>query len=86
MALSPATPLSFSHTSNGSPNEDDQVINLGLQTSGTLFLNYTMPNTNVIQVYYGSSNVGAPDAGVLLYTDNSIIPPLLAYPSVRLAG
>ena len=66
MALSPLTPLNFTHSFIGFANEDDQVINLGLQTSGTLFVNYDMPNTNIIEVYYGSAN-GAAGTGTLLF-------------------
>ena len=72
MALSPATPLNFAHASNFSPNEDDQVLNLGLQTSGTLLVNFNVAaTTNIIQIYYGGSNVAGGTGALLFSATNS---------------
>jgi len=58
MAMSPTAPLNFSHASNGTTNEDDQVVNLGQQTSGTVSVTYNMTvGPDQMQVYYGDTNV-----------------------------
>jgi len=69
MALSPDLPLSFSHSDNGTTNENDQMVNLGLQVAGTLNVTFnSVFGTNEMQIYYGipSTNV-PPTVGVLLY-------------------
>jgi uncharacterized delta-60 repeat protein len=58
--------LSLNRRSN-STNEDDQVINLGTLTAGTLNVSYNMQiSSNDMRVFYGTTNVGA-GTGVLLY-------------------
>jgi uncharacterized delta-60 repeat protein len=69
LALHDSAVSVFSLTRNdpaNSPNEDDQVINLGSVTSGTLTINYNMfVYSNTISVFYGGTNVAA-GAGVYL--------------------
>jgi uncharacterized delta-60 repeat protein len=72
MALSAETPLNFARASNGSTNEDDQIINLGMQTAGTLFVTYNMAvNTNLMQIYYGDTNVAAGTGWLLFEATNT---------------
>ena len=73
MALPATGPLFFgSHVSNGSTNEDDNVLNLGSRTAGTLMVNYVLTNPpDQMQVYYGDTNVAA-GTGVLLLDTGSM--------------
>jgi len=67
MALSADTPFNYSRASSPRTNEDDQVVNLNLQTAGTM--NYTFDSqagTNEFQIFYGTANVAA-GTGVLLF-------------------
>lgn len=62
----------FTHSDNGSTNEDDQVITFGLQTTGTAMVTYTTTvGNNQMQIYYGTTNVAA-GTGVLLYDSGMV--------------
>jgi uncharacterized delta-60 repeat protein len=70
MNLSPQIPLNYTNADYSfTTNENDRVIPLGLQTSGTLnvFLDPSI-YTNDFKIYYGTANVAA-GTGVLL-SDN----------------
>ncbi len=75
MSLPGDPPFNFNHASNGSTNEDDQVLKLGLRTSGNLIVNYNMTSLpERMLVYYGNTNVAA-GTGVLLFDTGSITNP-----------
>jgi uncharacterized delta-60 repeat protein len=67
LALSPSVLLNLNRTASGNMNEDDQAINLGSLTSGTLTVNYNMfADPDDMRIYYGDTNVIA-GTGVLIY-------------------
>jgi uncharacterized delta-60 repeat protein len=71
LALPQSLVLSLSRTANGSSNEDDQVLNLGNFTSGTLTVNYDMYSApNDMRIFYGDTNVTA-GTGVQIYDTGS---------------
>jgi len=72
MAMPPQSLLNFNHASSGGPNEDDQVLNLGPLTSGTLTVAYNMLAVpDDMRIFYGTTNV-AGGTGVLLYDTGNI--------------
>ena len=67
IALPPSVITSITHNAVGNSNEDDQILNLGNYTSGTLTVNYDMfiaPDD--MRIFYGDTNVAA-GTGVLIY-------------------
>jgi uncharacterized delta-60 repeat protein len=67
LALPPSSVLTLNRAVNGNTNENDQVLNLGTLTSGTLTVNYNMvAGPDDLQVFYGDTNVAA-GTGVLIY-------------------
>ena len=67
LALPPAVITSIVRNAVGNSNEDDQPINLGNYTSGTLTVNYNMFTApDDMRIFYGDTNVAA-GSGVLIY-------------------
>jgi uncharacterized delta-60 repeat protein len=67
MSLDSPTFFSITRFDGGGTNEDDQVINLGNFTAGTLTVNYNfLAMTNDMRVFYGNTNVAA-GTGALIY-------------------
>ena len=67
IALPPSIIAAINRNAVGNSNEDDQILNLGNYTSGTLNVNYDMfiaPDD--MRIFYGDTNVTA-GTGVLLY-------------------
>jgi uncharacterized delta-60 repeat protein len=61
--------------SSSSTNEDDQAINLGTLTAGTLTVNYNMANNpNDMRIFYGNTNIAA-GTGVLVYDTGNVTGP-----------
>ncbi len=68
LAVPPYAPLNVSRGAQGFETEDDNVVNLGSSTSGTLTVNYNMYSVpDDLRVYYGTTN------GVLIF-DTGYIP------------
>ena len=81
LAMPPVSLLNFNHNSTGSSNEDDQVLNLGPLTAGTLTVNYNMFTApDDLKIYYGDTNVVGGtgvllyDTGLVSYTNTIILP------------
>jgi uncharacterized delta-60 repeat protein len=67
IALPPSVIASITRNAVGNSNEDDQIINLGNYTSGTLTVNYDMAFApDDMRIFYGDTNVTA-GTGVLIY-------------------
>jgi len=67
LALPPLVITSINRTASGGSQEDDQILNLGNFTSGTLTVYYdmfTIPDD--MRIFYGDTNVAA-GTGVLIY-------------------
>ena len=72
MALPLSVIAGITRNALGNSNEDDQVLNLGNFTSGTLSVNYNMGIVaDDMQIYYGNTNVAA-GTGVLIYDTGSV--------------
>jgi len=73
-AVAVPQPIIASITRNavGNSNEDDQTLNLGKYTSGTLTVNYDMGVVpDDMRIFYGNTNVAA-GTGVLVYDTGSV--------------
>src|ERR1039458_3243864 len=67
MSLDSPTFFNLTRFDGGGTNEDDQAINLGNFTAGTLTVDYNfLAMTNDLRVFYGDTNVTA-GTGVLIY-------------------
>ena len=67
LALPAAVIASITRNAVGNSNEDDQILNLGNYTSGTLTVNYDMYTApDDMRIFYGDTNVAA-GTGVLIY-------------------
>jgi uncharacterized delta-60 repeat protein len=67
LALPPSVITSINRNAAGNSNEDDQILNLGNFTSGTLTVSYDMfPVPDDMRIFYGDTNVTA-GTGVLIY-------------------
>ena len=67
IALPPSLIASITRNAVGNSNEDDQILNLGNYTSGTLTVNYDMFTApDDMRIFYGDTNVTA-GTGVLIY-------------------
>jgi uncharacterized delta-60 repeat protein len=72
IALPPSVIASITRNAVGNSNEDDQIINLGNYTSGTLTVNYDMAVApDDMRIFYGDTNVTA-GTGVLIYDTGSV--------------
>jgi uncharacterized delta-60 repeat protein len=72
MTAPPSTVLNFNHSASGGPDEDDQVLNLGTLTSGTLTVTYDMLAVpDDMRIFYGTTNV-AGGTGVLLFDTGNV--------------
>jgi len=72
LALPQSLVLNFTHTASGNSNEDDQVLNLGNFTSGTLTVNYNMFSVpDDMRIFYGDTNVTV-GTGVLIFDTGSV--------------
>jgi uncharacterized delta-60 repeat protein len=67
LALPTAVIASITRNAVGNSNEDDQILNLGNYTAGTLTVNYDMFTApDDMRIFYGDTNVAA-GTGVLIY-------------------
>jgi uncharacterized delta-60 repeat protein len=82
LALPPSVITSINRNAVGNSNEDDQILNLGNFTSGTLTVSYdmfTIPDD--MRIFYGDTNVAA-GTGVQIYdtgfvsSSNTLVIPL----------
>jgi uncharacterized delta-60 repeat protein len=72
LALPPSVVVNLNRAANGGPNEDDQIVNLGSITAGTLTVNYNMFTVpDDMKVFYGDTNTAA-GTGVLLFDTGNI--------------
>ena len=67
--------INISGTATGGSAEDDQTVNLGTASAGTLTVNFDMSGIpDDMRVFYGTTNVAA-GTGVLIYDTGSISGP-----------
>ena len=73
MALPAGTPFGFTNSDNGTIAENDQTLNLGLVTAGTLAVTLnSQGGNNDLQIYYGNTNVAA-GTGVLVFDSGAFV-------------